>query len=438
MWGGKTKAQKEATKLLANAATLYCMLFGGSRSGKTFLIVRSIFMRALKYPHSRHLMLRLRFSHAKQSLWHDTIPKVMRLCFPTLRGKDKIVLNKQDWFIELFNGSQIWIGGLDEKERVEKILGNEYSTIYFNEASQLGWGSVRVAVTRLAQKIPNCKKKLYFDCNPPNKRHWIYTLWMQKLDPVTNRPLAKPHLYTSFRMNPADNVENIGEDYINDILDTLTDRDKKRYRDGEFLDDAEGALFSYRCLARDRVLVKEDGVGEWGNTLAWARANCDEVVVAVDPAVTNSEASDEHGIVVVGWNRAREEAMVLEDGSGKGSARWWAEEAQRLYEKWEANMVVGEVNNGGDLVEVNLRTVSILTPFEAVRASKGKAVRTEPVASLSEKGKLRMVGEFPMLEEECTSYVPNLGMRSPNRMDAMVWGVSRFLRKKKRVGSWAP
>lgn len=421
----KTPKQVLATKLLGNAGHLYCMLYGGSRSGKTFITIRAIFMRALKYPGSRHLILRLHFSHAKQSIWHDTIPKVLELCFPDLKGEAHIKFNKQDWFIELSNGSQIWLGGLDDKERVEKILGTEYCTIYFNECSQLAWTSVKMAITRLAQVVIGCRRKLYFDCNPPNKRHWTYQLWIKKVDPVSGQKLGKPDKYASMQMNPMDNVVNLGEEYVEDILDSLSEREKQRFRDGMFLDDAEGALFKYSDISKHRIPVEK-----------FDKSVLDFVVIAIDPAVTNNETSDEHGLIAVGYNMNTKDLYILGDGSMQGSPREWALQAVSMYGEHDGDMVIGEVNNGGDLVEVNLRTVTKILPFKCVRASKGKAVRAEPVASMCSRGKLHMVGEFPLLEEELTSWVPDVGMKSPNRFDAMVWGCSYFIKGKKKAGSW--
>ena len=425
----KTKKQLEACWLLGSKGCLYVLLYGGSRSGKTFIIVRAIFLRAIKYPGSRHLIVRLRFQHAKQSLWYDTIPKVIRLCFPDCKlgsGKNvDIKENKQDWFYTLWNGSQVWIGGLDDKDRVEKILGNEYATIYFNEASQLSYNSVKVAVTRLAQNVQGCAKKFYIDCNPPNKRHWLYTLFIKKIDPSTGLPLAKPSKYAHMMMNPIDNVSILGKDYIEDVLGSLSEREKKRFRDGEWLDDAEGSLFKYSDFAKARI----DPDNFDFRTL-------DSIVVAVDPAMSNTANSDEHGIVVIGYKNSTEDLYVLEDASLVGSPRTWALKVVGLFDNWEANEVIGEVNNGGDLVEVNLRTVSVSIPYTPVHASRGKAIRAEPVASMCERGKLHLVGDFPQLEEECTSWVPDSGMKSPNRMDAMVWGCTKFIKNRKSAGSW--
>lgn len=143
-----TERQQAAQALLSGPAA-HCMLFGGGRSGKTFLHVRNIVMRALKAPGSRHLITRFRFNHAKQTIGFDTLPKVMQLCFPGVPYR----INKTDWVIELGDKSEIWIGGLDDSERMEKILGFEFVTIYLNECSQISWAGVQILVTRLAQKV---------------------------------------------------------------------------------------------------------------------------------------------------------------------------------------------------------------------------------------------------------------------------------------------
>jgi phage terminase large subunit len=143
-----TARQEAAQKVMAGDAE-HVMLFGGSRSGKTFLIVRAIVIRALKSPKSRHAILRFRFNHVKASIVLDTFPKVMSLCFPDVEYR----LDKTDWYVTFPNEAQIWFGGLDDKERTEKILGQEHVTIYLNEASQIPFTSREMARTRLAQKV---------------------------------------------------------------------------------------------------------------------------------------------------------------------------------------------------------------------------------------------------------------------------------------------
>lgn len=231
----KTDKQNDATKVLSSSAK-NIMLYGGSRSGKTFLLIHSIIIRAAK-TRSRHIILRQNFNHAKRSLWLDTIPKVFRLCFPKLKVKP----NKSDFYYTFPNGSEIWIGGLDDSDRVEKILGNEYSTVYFNESSQIDYSSVQIARTRLAEKN-DLIKKTYYDMNPPTKSHWSYWLFEKKLDPIDDVPLADPENYASILMNPQDNIENIDDDYLN-MLAKMPEKERNRFLLGVFNDESEGQVY---------------------------------------------------------------------------------------------------------------------------------------------------------------------------------------------------
>jgi hypothetical protein len=158
------------------------------------------------------------------------------------------------------NGSELWIGGLDDHTRVEKILGKEYSTIYFNESSQIPWKSVQVALTRLAEKN-DLKKKVYFDMNPPTKKHWAYWLFEKGLNPDTMEPVD-PTRYGKILMNPMDNLDNIDEDYITEVLDKLSPEEKARFKDGQYADSGEGqAYYAFQREINVHAFDKKDAVG---------------------------------------------------------------------------------------------------------------------------------------------------------------------------------
>ena len=176
-----TAKQREAQAILAGDAT-HIMLFGGSRSGKTFLLVRNTVMRALKAPKSRHAIFRYRFNAVKASVVQDTFPKVMDIAFPGVRYE----LNKTDYFAKFPNGSELWFAGLDEKERAEKVLGMEFVTVALNECSQIPKASRDLVLTRLAQQVtqalpgnPVLRPRMYYDENPPSKGHWSYKMFIQ-------------------------------------------------------------------------------------------------------------------------------------------------------------------------------------------------------------------------------------------------------------------
>lgn len=414
-----TADQARAKEEILSSDAFYCMLFGGSRSGKTFLLVYCIVLRALKAPGSRHCILRFRFNHVKASIVLDTFPKVMEICFPDIKYR----VDKQDWYALLPNGSEIWFGGLDDKERTEKILGKEYATVYPNECSQISFNSVGIVITRLAQKVNQSvlgldgiplKPRVYFDCNPPNKLHWTYRMFIKKVDPETGMPFSNPDNYASMQLNPEGNKENISDDYLS-TLNALPARLKKRFLYGEFADATPNALFSDETIEKWRVI---DGV-----TPQFVR-----VVIGIDPSgagdVDNAD-NDEIGIVVAGLGLDGI-AYVMIDATIKAGPATWGKLVCQLFDEYSADCVVAEVNFGGAMVQQTIQVARPRTPFYAVTASRGKAVRAEPISALYEDGKVRHVGFFHLLEEELAGFTTfgYVGSRSPNRADALVWAVN--------------
>lgn len=415
----KTKRQKEATDLLSAKEKTFCMLDGGSRSGKTFILVYAVFVRALRFPNSRHLICRLRYNHARTSLCMDTIPKVLRVCFPGII--DTIDENKSDSYYILPNGSQIWIGGLDDKKRVEKILGNEYGTVYFNECSQLSYPSMEIALTRLAQKVDGMALKAYYDCNPPSIKHWTFLQWYKGLNPETMLPLANAESYGVVKMNPVDNVANIGDQYIDSILNNLSGLKRRRFLEGKYSTGSDGALFSQDDINKYRVTADQ----------------CPDFTfcaVGVDPAAKGKTTSDETGIVG-GGSCIIDDVVhyyVCSDSSLRGKPLQWGRASVEMYEELQADKIIGETNNGGDMVESTIKTVDPEVSYLGVHASRGKAIRAEPVASLCAQGRLHFVEGLPELENECCSWEPDESDWSPNHLDAFVWMITWLMSKNKR------
>lgn len=412
----KTTIQQRAIDLFISGATRF-LLYGGSRSGKSFIIIFAQILIACRFAGSRHLVCRFRFNHVKNSIWLDTLKKVLTICFPTLNVK----WNNQDYFITLPNGSELWIGGLDDKERSEKILGMEFLTIFVNEASQISYEAFTTLLTRLAQKctttenniVIEAKNLLFVDENPPSKKHWSYKLFVEKIEPETNKSLSYIDQYGHLKMNPADNLENISEDYLA-LLDSLPERKRKRFLRGEFGDDSEGALWTDELINETRVIQAP--------TLK-------RIIVSIDPAVTSKDTSDETGLCVQGISFDNH-IYFLEDASGIYTPTEWAKEAVSLYRKWKADRIVGEVNNGGDLIETVLRTVDKNVSYKSVYATRDKLTRAEPIAALYEQGKAHLVGEHLDLELEMTSWEGKKGEKSPNRIDALVWGATELIPDK--------
>jgi len=161
------------------------------------------------------------------------------------------------------------------------------------------------------------------------------------------------------------------------------------------------------------------------------------IVVAVDPAITSGDDSDETGIIVVAEGphielpdagatcqlaNCKKHGYVLDDVSGKYTPDGWANIVTEVFHKWKADRIVAEGNQGGDMVESVMRTVFPGAPFKRVHARQGKRTRAEPVAALYEQGRVHHCGSFPILEDQLTTWTTDSG-ESPDRLDALVWGL---------------
>lgn len=402
-----TPNQQAALELLSGPSN-HILLFGGSRSGKTFLLVLALFVRAIRAPRSTHAIFRYRYNHIRWSVFQQTIPAVRDRCCPGLPLK----LNAVESSVTFPNGSEILLGGLDQKDRTEKILGQEYSTIYFNECSQIPYPSVLMAQTRLAQKS-GLKNRFFYDANPPSTSHWLHRLFVEKVDPITGVPLANPAGYASMRLNPAGNSANLATGYLEELAQ-LPERLRRRFLDGEWTADNPHALWTSMTIDQHRVL----------SAPALRR-----VVVGVDPAVSAKEGSDETGIVVAGVADDGH-YFVLEDASLVGSPLDWARNVVSVYQVHRADRVVAEVNQGGDLVVSNIRCVDPAVRIKPIHSMRGKVLRAEPIAGLYEQGLVHHVGLHPHLEAQMFDWDPadtSASANSPDRVDALVFALTDLM-----------
>jgi phage terminase large subunit-like protein len=179
--------------------------------------------------------------------------------------------------------------------------------------------------------------------------------------------------------------------------------------EGKLLEDVEGALW-------DRDRIDELRVERHPELVA--------VVVAVDPAASSGSSSDDTGIIAAGLG-VNGHGYVLADRTCHLPPNGWGHRAVNAYHEHEADRIVGEVNNGGEMVEHVLTTVDDTVPFKSVHASRGKQTRAQPISSLYEQGKVHHVGGFPELEDEQCTWVP--GDKSPDRMDAVVWALTDLM-----------
>ena len=240
--------------------------------------------------------------------------------------------------------------------------------------------------------------------------------------PLLKKMLTDPYVRVT-KGKTLDNKDNLATSFMHQIEERFGGtRLGRQELDGEILDDIPGALWQ-------RVSIDSNRVPE-------VPLDLERVIVAVDPAVSNEEGSDENGIVVVGLARddtGYARGYVLEDASLKGSPEEWARRAVSMYRKWSADKIVAEKNQGGEMVSSVIRSVDRSITPKLVHASRGKIVRAEPISSLYEQNRIHHVGRFDQLEDQmCTFSVDNIrgnGFGSPDRVDALVWGLTELFDK---------
>lgn len=234
----------------------------------------------------------------------------------------------------------------------------------------------------------------------------------QAIVTTTPRPLAvirellKRSDVVVTRGSTYDNRANLAETFFQNIVSRYEGTRLGRQEiDAELLEDVPGALWTRPMIDDHRVVTVPE---------------LSRIVVAVDPAATSNDTSDEAGIV--GAGRDGERGYVLEDKTVRGTPAHWAREAVALYHKLKANLIIAEANNGGEMVKQVIHGVDSSVPVQLVWAAQGKQTRAEPVSMLYEQGRVHHVGTLAQLEDEMCAWVPLEG-KSPNRIDALVWAM---------------
>jgi phage terminase large subunit-like protein len=236
---------------------------------------------------------------------------------------------------------------------------------------------------------------------------------------LIKRLVADPHCHVT-RGQTLENAPNMAPTFLREIVGRYQGtRLGRQELDGQILEDAPGALWKREIIDKSHVAVAPE---------------LRRIVVALDPSGTSGEGSDECGLVVAALG-ADGHGYLLDDRSAVMSPAAWGRLAIELHQSHKGDRIVAEGNFGGDMVENTLRTIRSSDdkpigqniPYRKLTASRGKAARAEPVAALYEQGRVHHVGVFPELEDELCSWEPNGGMRSPNRLDALVWALTELM-----------
>jgi phage terminase large subunit-like protein len=375
----------------------YYLITGGRGSGKSWTL--SMFLLNLTYEEG-HVILFTRWTLT--SAFISIIPEFI----------DKIdLMNKAEDFeitqSEIINkatGSKILFRGIKTSQgtataNLKSIAG--VTTFILDESEELMDEDVfdRIDLSIRAVNKPN---RVILVMNPSYKSHWIY-----------NRFVKHPREDTSYiHTTYLDNQNNLSPSFVAQAERTKTEN-LHRYNHlflGHWLEDAEGMLWNRQIIERLRMATSPQ---------------LERIVVSVDPAASANLDSDETGIVVCAKD-AKGNGYVLEDLSGKYSPSQWAAVAVKAFERWNADCIVAEKNMGGDMVESVLRSQNTTARIKLVNATKGKYVRAEPIYSLYEQNKIYHIGQFPILENQMITFDPDKG-KSPDRVDALVWGFTELL-----------
>ena len=380
--------------------TRYHLVTGGRGSGKSFSI--SLFLLNLTYE-SGHVILFTRWTMV--SAFISIIPEFIEKI--ELLNKEEDFEITQNEIVNKLTGSKILFKGIRTSQgtataSLKSISG--VTTFLLDEAEELVDETIfdRIDLSIRSKDKPN---RVILVMNPSYKSHWIYKRWIAK--PKTDCT----YIHTTYLHNR----QNLSKSFL-DAAERTKSENLHRYNHlflGEWLDDAEGMLWNREIINRSRIQTAPELVRK---------------IVAIDPAITANIGSDETGIVVLGKDE-RGRIYVLEDLSGKYSPNEWSSLASSAVIRHGADCIVAEKNQGGEMVEAVIRQNDNRTRVKLVTATKGKYVRAEPAYSLYEQSKVFHVGNFPILESQMITFDPDKG-KSPDRVDALVWGITELSEMK--------
>lgn len=367
------------------------LILSGRGWGKTRTAAEDVKAYGLKYKKSRIAVVAPTFADARDTCIEGESGLL------NIIPKDQIAAwNRSIGELYLTNGTKYKLFSADEPER---LRGPQHHRAWFDEpcAAKYPLETWDQLVFGLRLRGPQGQSPQVVVTTTPKPIKWLKELIQRKDIHIT-------------RGSTFDNAANLSSAALESLkLRYGQSRTGRQELYAEILEDLEGALWKRSMIEETRVNKHPD---------------LKRVVVAIDPAVTAEEGSDETGIVVAGVGTDNH-GYVLADKSLRASPNDWANVAVAAYNVFHADRIVGEVNNGGDLIETVIRSIDRQVSYSAVRASRGKQLRAEPVSSLYERGLVHHVGAFPEMEDQMCGWEP--GQSSPDRLDALVWCLTELL-----------
>ena len=319
--------------------------------------------------------------------------------------RDKSEQEKRIEFVT--NGSiEFWSG-----ESPDSIRGRKYKKIFIDEAAMIK-SLVSIFNEIIMPTLIDYGGGIIFASTPRGKNDF------RELDDRS----AEDDEWSSFHYTTYDNPI-LDKDFIDALVRSMSSRATRQEIYAEYIDNSEDAIFNIDDIDAGRV-------GE--------APEMNRIIIGVDPAVTANKKSNMTSIVAAGRKYASVNGQfyVLSDDSGIYKPNDWAKRVKSSYDIWNADRVVGEVNNGGDLIEANIRTIAPNISYKSVRATRGKAMRAEPIAALYEQHRVHHVGHLRELETQMTTWSP-FDNDSPDRIDALVWALTELMGKGVQINPTA-
>lgn len=371
------------------------LILAGRGWGKTRTGASDIVLYALKNPQSVCAVI------------SPTAGDLRRVCFEGVSGIIKQIpsecyrdgsiksYNKTTSEIELYNGSKILGFSASEPDR---LRGSQYHRAWCDELAS--W------------RYPDAYDQLMFGLRLGKNPKVIITTTPRPTTLIRKLYERKNRDVLVTQGNTFENENNLAQTALTQFKDLYEGtRLGRQELYAEILEDVEGALWSHFQL--EKIRIKKENIPE-----------LTRIVVAIDPAVTSNANSDETGIIVAGRGE-NDKYFILSDKSGRFSPDGWARTAIEEYYRFNANMIVAETNNGGDLVERVLRSIERNIPYKSVTATRGKMLRAEPVSALYEQEKVFHADIFTQLEDQMCSFTGD-SKKSPDRLDALVWAITEL------------
>jgi len=329
-----------------------------------------------------------------------------------VEGESGILAYSPPWFKPIYEPSKrrlTWPNGARATtytaEKPDQLRGPQHDAAWVDELAK--W-----------QFAKEAWDQLLFGLRSGNNPRAVITTTPRPI-PLIKELIGDPLCRTT-RGSTRENEANLARQFLEAILKKYQGtRLGRQELEAEILDDAPGSLWKRERLERLREAKPPGFV---------------RIVVAIDPSVSSDSAEAETGIVAAGLGTDGLGYVLADASLERPTPEQWGSESIATYRKLKADRIIGEANNGGDLVEANIRAVDKNVSFKKVHAARGKQARAEPISSLYEQGRIKHVGMFPLLEDQMCQWEPGVSTWSPNRVDALVWALTELMLEGKEPG----